>query len=74
MNCACMSVAKPGYGAVRTLTALRPRSPISIAIQSEPVVDPRTGLAQLVERGIEGFGAASAEPHVAAGRRGGARG
>ena len=36
MNCACMSVAKPGYGAVRRLTAAgRPR--IDRRIQSGPV-------------------------------------
>ena len=41
MNCACMSVGKPGYGAVRTLAALRPfarrtRSVVALAATSAP--------------------------------------
>ncbi|CSC12736.1 Uncharacterised protein [Vibrio cholerae] len=36
VNCACMSVGKPGCGAVRTVTALSSRPVISKLIQSSP--------------------------------------
>ena len=53
MNCACMSVAKPGYGAVRTLTALgRPGFDLDGRIVLRR--DARAGLAQLLQGRIEG--------------------
>ena len=69
MNCACMSVGKPGYSVVRKLTACGRAAHVHADASPSPAVDARAGFAQLVDHGVEVVGAAHrVSSDVAAGR------
>ncbi len=58
MNCACMSVGKPGYSVVRNDCAFMPAAATGCGCRPRPAVTVAAGFAQLVDHGVEVVGAA----------------
>jgi hypothetical protein len=67
MNWACMSVGKPGCGAVVTSTARRGRSSRRTRTAVALAADLDAGLAELGDDGLEVFEGGALDEHVAAG-------
>ena len=66
-NCACMSVGKAGYGAVRMSTAVGPAPRMSTSIHESPTADGGAGFLQLADDRIEMIRAGVLHPDMTAG-------